>query len=124
MSPSRKQRVFLIVEAGEIGLSTRKLILETAGFNVLSAVTARQGLDLSAQHPTDAVLFDTDVHDLAPADAIRSFKQEHPQRPVYLLASRPWPPDELRGLVDGVFEKMDDPRIMVAALEQHFDHRP
>lgn len=117
----KKQRVFLIVEAGQTCLSTRKMILETAGFNVLSATTARQALEMSMQHPTDAVLFDVDVHDLPLREAITRLKQERPDRPVFLLASRPWPPEELKGLVDGVFEKMDDPQNMVNALEQHFD---
>jgi hypothetical protein len=54
-------------------------------------------------------------------EAISRLKQEQPARPIFLLTSRPWPPDELRGLVDGVFEKMDDPRNMVSSLEGHFN---
>ena len=60
-SMSRNHLVFLIVEAGQTGLSTRKMILETAGYNVLSAVTARDALAISSQHPADAVLFDIDA---------------------------------------------------------------
>ncbi len=117
----KKHRVFLIVEAGQTGLPTRKMILATAGFNVLSAVTARDALRMSNEHPTDAILFDIDVHDMPAPAVLAQLKQQHPERPIFLLASRPWPPDELRGLVDGVFDKMDDPRDMVSFLEQRFN---
>ena len=86
----------------------------------LSTNTAREARDLLQQHSTDAVLFDIDVHDVAAADFIESLKQEQPRRPVFLLASRPWAPDELKGLVDGVFEKMDDPRQMLSFLGEYF----
>jgi response regulator RpfG family c-di-GMP phosphodiesterase len=120
---SKKQIVFLMIEAGQTGLSTRKMILETAGYNVLSAVTARDALAISQQHPTDAVLFDIDVHDMPAPDFVAELKRERPDRPIFLLGSRPWPPDELKSLVDGVFEKMDDPRNMVRSLEEYFERK-
>jgi two-component system, OmpR family, response regulator len=121
---SKKHLIFLIVEAGQMGLSTRKMILETAGYNVLSAVTGADALAMSKQHPTDAVLFDLDVHDMPARELLARLKQERPERPIFLLASRPWPPDELKGLVDGVFDKMDDPENMVNSLELHFQGKP
>jgi len=99
------------------------MILENAGYNVLSANTAGEAQDLLQQHSTDAVLFDVDVHDVPLVDFIKSLKQEQTKRPVFLLASRPWAPDELKGMVDGVFEKMDDPRQMLSFLQEHFQGR-
>ncbi len=119
----KKSRVFLIVEAGQSGLSTRKMILETAGYNVLSVLSARGALEMLRQHPIDAVLFDVDVHDLPPRDFVDTLKREHPERAVFVLANRPWPPDELRGLVEGAFDKMEDPQEMIAALDRHFNGR-
>ncbi len=119
---AKKEPIFLMVEAGQTGLSTRKLILESAGYNVLSADTASDALQLSAAHATDAVLFDIDVHDMAPAEFIHALKQQRRERPVFLLASRPWPPDDLRGLVDGVFDKMEDPQEMLSSLRHHFNN--
>jgi response regulator RpfG family c-di-GMP phosphodiesterase len=119
---SKKQIVFLMIEAGQTGLSTRKMILEAAGYNVLSAVTARDALAISQQHRTDAVLFDIDVHDMPAPDFVAELKRERPDRPIFLLGS-PWPPDELKSLVDGVFEKMDDPRNMVRSLEEYFERK-
>ncbi len=118
---AKKLRVFLIVEAGQTGLSTRKMILETAGYNVLSAISARDALAMSQEHATAAVLFDVDVHDLSARDFVESLKRERPDRPVFVLASRPWPPEELKGVVDGVFDKMSDPQEMLATLDAHFN---
>ncbi len=118
---AKKRPIFLIVEAGQTGLSTRKMILESAGYSVLSADSASDALEMAAAHPADAVLLDVDVRDLPAPEFIHRLKQQRPQHCVFLLASRPWPPDELRGMVDDVFDKMEDPQQMLSNLKQRFN---
>jgi DNA-binding NarL/FixJ family response regulator len=117
---SRKEICFLTVEAGETGLSTRKLVIETAGYNCVSAVTAQEGLKLLEMHPIAAVILDTDVTDLPPADFIKQAKRSRPELPVYFLAKQNFIPRELEGQVAGVIEKMSDPRHMVEHLQAVF----
>ncbi|MGH9522454.1 MAG: response regulator [Terriglobales bacterium] len=113
----------LIVEAGQTSLSTRKMLVETAGFNCISAVTARQSLELAEQHSIDFILYDVDVHDLPARETIAKLRSKFPAAPVYLLTPQGWEPQELRGVSDGVFEKMRDPSEMIQAIERRFPER-
>lgn len=114
----RKMRIAMIVEAGQTGLSTRKMLLETVGYNCISAVSCRQALELAENWPADIILFDIDVHDLPIPDTIKKLKQKYPEKPLYLLTPQAWEPEELRGIADGVFEKMRDPVEMVKEVEK------
>jgi len=116
----RKKRVGLIVEAGETSLSTRKLLIETAGFNCLSAVNGAQALKFAEQHPVDFILYDVDVHDLPIRETIGKLRQKYPTAPVFLLTPQGWEPQDLRGVSDGVFEKMRDPAEMIKEIERRF----
>ena len=119
----RKLRVFLIVEAGETALSTRKLVVESVGFNCLSAVATRQAYELLERHSADLLIFDTSVTDVPLREAITELKRRLNGVPCYLLSSRPWAPDDAKDLVDGVFEKMRDPLEMIHELESRFPER-
>lgn len=115
----RKERVFLILEPGQLALSTRKLILEAAGYNVLSAVTGKQALEFCKNHPVDAAILDNETPDVPLSeliDRLRAFRD----MPVYLLSHRAWPPDDIKHKVTDVFEKISDPREMVKAIAAHF----
>lgn len=114
----RKLRVVFIVEAGQTGLSTRKMLVETAGYNCISAVTCEQALELAERVPIDLILFDVDVHDLPIRETVAKLKQSFPKAPVFLLTPLAWPPEELKGVGDGVFEKMSDPLEMIAEVER------
>ncbi len=116
----RKQIIFLTVEAGETGLSTRKMLLESAGFNVISAVSGTQALHFLEVLPINAVVFEPDVRDMPPSQFLRTAKQCRPQVPVYVLSAQPWIPDEFKPYTDGVIEKMSDPRQMVETFLQRF----
>jgi len=119
----RKLRVFLIVEAGETALSTRKLVVESVGFNCLSAVATRQAYQLLDHHSADLVIFDTSVTDVPLREALTELKRRLNGVPCYLLSSRAWAPDDVKDLVDGVFEKMRDPLEMTRELETRFPER-
>ena len=114
----RKMRVAFIVEAGQTGLSTRKMLVETVGYNCISAVSCRQALALAEKSEADILLFDVDVHDLPIRETLEKLKRRYPHAPVYLLTGQGWAPDDLRDVVDGVFEKMRDPAEMVKEVER------
>lgn len=123
MSSSRKEKVFLIVEPGQDALSTRKLILEAAGYNVISAVSGKQGLKFFAKHPVSGVIVDADIRDIPLNDLVDQV-QKNGSMPVFLLSSRLWPPDEVKGKLAAVFEKMSDPADMVKTIAAHYGDPP
>lgn len=78
---------FLMAEPEpEQALSTRKLVLETAKFNVITAHSAREALDICEQFPAvDALI----VHAGLPGDCARivaNFKRRNENKPAILLA--------------------------------------
>lgn len=111
-SRDRKEKIVLIIEAGEYALSTRKLVLESAGLNVLSAVSAAQAFRLLERSKADVALLDTDISDIPLPEIAKTLKQEH-GIPVFSIAGRQWEPENMRGLVQGNFQKTTDPQLMV-----------
>lgn len=103
----------MIVEAGEIGLSTRKLILETVGLNVVSVVSVPQAERLMKRHTIDAIIFDLDVEGAKPF--LRDVRKNH-GIPIFVLTTREWMPEEFKGIADAHFQKMQDPGSMVDDL--------
>jgi DNA-binding response OmpR family regulator len=124
---SRKHRVLLIIEPGETSLSSRKLLVESAGYNALSAVGAQQGLDLLKEHKIDLAILDVECRDMPLNEFIRAARERYPKLPIFALSPDPEAPDEIKGQVQGVVERMSDPKRLVAQVEEFLhdkDERP
>lgn len=80
---------FLIVESEpHEGLSTRKLLIETAKHNVLTAYSAQEGIHMLSRFPeVDAVVFDMDVSDMACENFVTAVRKLRPQIKAIALAS-------------------------------------
>jgi DNA-binding NtrC family response regulator len=82
--------VFLVIEEeNPEGLSTRKLVLETAKHNVLTAHSGAEGLEIFARHPVDAVVVHSAIKDVPCNQIVERIKEEKPQMKVILLAPSP-----------------------------------
>lgn len=79
---------FLIIEVEpREGISVRKLVLETAKHNVLTAYSGKEGLQMLETFPNvDAVVVHTGITDVACPKLVRSIKKVRPQVPVIALA--------------------------------------
>lgn len=118
MWKERRPKIILDIEAGQTGLSTRKLVLETFGYNVLAAATGKESLSLLAKHPIDAVLLDASTNDIPLAKLTAQIKSSRQQVPILLLADSPFIPSELRSTVDGAIQKLRDPKDTVSTLDE------
>jgi CheY-like chemotaxis protein len=113
----RRPKVILDIEAGQTGLSTRKLILESFGYNVLAASSGREALLLLKAHPIDGVLLDESANDI-PLQKLTAEVKAVGAIPVVLVGNSTYIPDELRPTVDRAIEKLQDPQESVNALDQ------
>lgn len=120
---ARKGIVVLTVEPGETALSTRKLVIESGGFNALSAVSASQALEIARQHPVQAALIDSDSNDLALGELLSSLQRLRPGIRVYILSGQGWVDEQLRPQITRVFQKLSDPREIVDELVGAFSER-
>jgi CheY-like chemotaxis protein len=78
---------FLVVDREfSANISTRKLVIETAKFNVITAYSGHEALETVKRFPAiDAVVLDTTIRDIEAPELIRQIKQLQSQLPVVLI---------------------------------------
>lgn len=116
MWQQRRPKVILDIEAGQTGLSTRKLVLESFGYNVLAAASGREAQPLLKQHPLHAVLLDSSTNDIPLPELASQIKASY-HLPIVLLGDHAFIPENLRGYVDRAIEKLRDPKETVEILD-------
>ena len=82
---------FIMAEVEPLdGVSARKLVLETAKFNVITAHSANEALTVLKTFPkADAVIFHASLPGMECDTAVATFKKLKPHMPVIVLAPNP-----------------------------------
>ncbi len=80
---------FLVVDREYPGsISTRKLVLETAKFNVLTAYSGREALALFRRFPAlDGVVMDGELDDIPAEEVVQEIKAIEPNCPVIVICT-------------------------------------
>ncbi len=61
-------------------ISTRKLVIETAKFNVITAYSSKEGLETLVRFPNmDGVVLNAGNHDIPCVEAVAAIRQRHPE---------------------------------------------
>jgi len=102
-SPTRM--TVLCVEDEDQQLKLRKLLFESEGFNVLTAQTGRQALELFQAHAVDAVVLDYWMAGMNGMAVATELKRLRPTIPIIVLSGWTSLPGETIGLVDAWFQK-------------------
>lgn len=114
----------LCIDDEESGSMLRKLLLESAGYDVLTAPSGRRGLDLFRSQPVDAVILDywmADMNGLAVAKELRRLNR---QTPIIVLSAYVPILDEAVGLADlWVRKGEENPEFLLAKLKELLDKR-
>ena len=117
---------FLIAEPEPAhALSARKLVMETAKFNVLTTHSSGETLETLRKFPdVDAIVVHSELPDANATDILARVKQFDPQKPTILLmsgvqrsrrgADHILPSDEPEKLLQLLRELFGDPREMTA----------
>jgi DNA-binding NtrC family response regulator len=79
---------FLVIDREYSGsISTRKLVIETAKFNVITAYSADEALETLAAFPgIHGIVLDAGVRDMACCDLVPKLKQLQPALPVVVIS--------------------------------------
>jgi response regulator RpfG family c-di-GMP phosphodiesterase len=97
------------------GISTRKLIIETAKFNVITAYSSREAVETLQKFPgLDGVVLDAGMEDMPTEDLIAALKHLQPKISVILVCTPRYAPCKD---ADHVVESFD-PRKLLALLEK------
>jgi CheY-like chemotaxis protein len=80
---------FLVVDREFPGsISTRKLVLETAKFNVLTAYSGVEALETFRRFPAvDGIVMDGEMDDVSAEELASSFKQVQPSVPIIVICA-------------------------------------
>jgi DNA-binding response OmpR family regulator len=80
---------FLVIDREFPGsISTRKLVIETAKFNVLTAYSGKEALEVFKQFPAiNGIVLDGGLDDVPCADVAREVKQLQPKMPIIVIAA-------------------------------------
>lgn len=68
------------------GISGRKLVIETAKYNVVTAYNAKDGLAYLDKVHADIAVVHKNVKDMPVEDLVRVLKQRRPEMPVVVLS--------------------------------------
>jgi CheY-like chemotaxis protein len=106
-----KKELILCVDDEENQLAVRKLVLESKGYEVLTAASGQQALGLLAQHQVDLVLSDHLMPGLTGAELARQIKVQMPEMPVILISAVNEVPVDA-AYADLFMSKLDGPMAM------------
>jgi CheY-like chemotaxis protein len=92
--------LILCVDDEVVGLRVRKILLERAGYQVLTAADGYSGLELFATQPVDAVVLDYAMPGMHGGEVAKKMRQTKPHVPILLLSAYVGLPEEVSSLVD------------------------
>lgn len=96
----KKTRLILCVDDEVVGLHVRRILLERAGYTVLTAQDGLSGIEIFTSEPVDAVVLDYSMPGMHGGEVARQMRQKKPDVPILLLSAYVGLPDEVRSLVD------------------------
>jgi CheY-like chemotaxis protein len=106
----------LCVDDEVVGLRVRKILLERAGYQVLTATDGYSGLELFATHPVDAVVLDYSMPGMHGGEVAKKMRQTKPGIPILLLSAYVGLPIEVSSLVDIYMTKGEGAPVLLQKL--------
>jgi CheY-like chemotaxis protein len=107
---------FLVIDREHAGsISTRKLVLETAKFNVLTAYSSAEAIEMLSKFPLmDGAVVDAAMRDMPCADLVRNLRQIRPNLPIIAIC-----PGAISNC-DGATQELEsfDPKKLLAILQK------
>ena len=109
----------LCIDDEEAGLTVRKLLLESAGYRVLTAQSGREGIQVFKSQPVDAAIIDYWMSGMNGVAVARELKRLSPRTPIMILSAYASLPDETLGAADIWIRKgEEDPQVLLAEVSR------
>ena len=113
---AQESHLVLCVDDELVGLRVRKILLERAGYRVLTALDGAAGLDIFANEPVEAVILDYSMPGMHGGDVAARMRQVKPKVPILLLSAYIGLPAEVTSLVDLYMTKGEGAPILLKKL--------
>src|SRR5271169_6346157 len=110
-----EQPLVLCIDDDEIALRVRKLVLGSAGYEVLVAESGEAGLEVLKQNPVDLVIADHFLSAKTGTEIAREMKELKPNVPILIVSASV---DEPAGLefANGFLPKGEAPDVFLQAV--------
>jgi CheY-like chemotaxis protein len=112
----QEPHLVLCVDDEHIGLQVRKLLLERAGYRVLTAKDGLAGLEILASEPIEAVILDYSMPGMHGGEVATRMRQIKPAVPILLLSAYVGLPPEVTSLVDLYMTKGEGAPVLLAKI--------
>ncbi len=110
------RRLVLCIDDEVVGLQVRKMILERAGYAVLTAPDGPSGLEIFSEHPVEAVILDYAMPGMDGGQVAAAMRTRKPDVPILLLSAYVALPSEITRHVDLYMTKGEGAPILLQKL--------
>lgn len=114
---THKPHLVLCVDDELVGLKVRKIVLERAGYQVLTAPDGPSGLAIFAEYPVTAVVLDYSMPGMHGGEVARRMREAKPAVPILLLSAYIGLAPEVISLVDLYMTKGEGAPILLEKLD-------
>ena len=117
---AQTSHLILCVDDELIGLRVRKLLLERAGYSVLTAQDGASGLEVFEKEPVEAVVLDYSMPGMHGGEVAARMRQIKPAVPILLLSAYLGLPADVTKLVNLYMTKGEGAPVLLQKLETLF----
>jgi CheY-like chemotaxis protein len=114
-SANPKLPLILCIDDDDLSLRVRKLMLGSAGYNILTASSGEVGLDVLKQNPVDLVIADHFLSAKTGTEIAREMKELKPEVPILIVSAAAEQPSGLE-FADGFIPKGEAPDVLLGAI--------
>src|ERR1700722_12255534 len=113
----QNSHLVLCVDDELVGLQVRKILLERAGYRVLTALDGPAGLEIFGAEPVEAVVLDYSMPGIHGGEVASRMRQAKPQVPILLLSAYVDLSAEVTSLVDLYMTKGEGAPALLEKLD-------
>jgi CheY-like chemotaxis protein len=110
-------KMILCVDDEPTVLATRKLVLQSAGYRVVTAANGDEGLSMFAEQAVEAVVLDYAMPGMDGGSVAAEMKRRNPDVPILMLSAYMYLPENATENVDAFLTKTDGPVAMLNTLK-------
>lgn len=115
LSPDSVRPTILCIDDAEIALRVRKLLLTIAGYEVVTAASGEEGLELFKRDCVDLVIADHFLTDKTGTEIACEMKTIKPHVPILIVSAASDTPEGIE-FADGFLPKGESPEVLLATI--------
>lgn len=114
---AQNSHLILCIDDELVGLRVRKLLLERAGYRVLTAMDGATGLEIFRSEPVEAVVLDYSMPGMHGGEVAGLMRRAKPEIPILLLSAYIGLPAEVTSVVNLYMTKGEGAPVLLKKLK-------